>query len=127
MRPTDEEFRAAWPRVVRTLAAWSGSLDDAEEYAAEAMARAVDKDGIGDLGAWCVSVAQRVWIDDHRRRGVFTRLAPELATGETMPALRPPDDLSDELDDRVARSSSPATKSWPRVPGWSWPCASCAG
>ncbi len=102
MRPTDEEFRAAWPRVVRALAAWSGSLDDAEEYAAEAMARAVDQDDVDDLGAWCVSVAKRAWIDDHRRRGVFTRLARELATGDAMPAQKPPDDVSDELDDRVA-------------------------
>lgn len=102
MRPTDEEFRAVWPRVVRALAAWSGSLDDAEEYAAEAMARAVDQDAVGNLGAWCVSVAKRAWIDDHRRRGVFTRLAPELATGEAMPAHKPPDDVSDALDDRVA-------------------------
>jgi RNA polymerase sigma-70 factor (ECF subfamily) len=45
VRPSDEEFRAAWPRVVRALAAWSGSLDDAEEYAAEAMARAVEEEG----------------------------------------------------------------------------------
>jgi RNA polymerase sigma-70 factor (ECF subfamily) len=102
MRPTDEEFRAAWPRVVRALAAWSGRLDDAEEYAAEAMARAVDQDDVGELGAWCVSVAKRAWIDDHRRRGVFTRLAPELATGEAMPAQKPPEDVPDELDDRVA-------------------------
>ncbi len=103
MRPTDEEFRAAWPRVVRALAAWSGSLDDAEEYAAEAMARAVDQDDIADLPAWCVRVAKRAWIDEHRRRGVFTRIAPELATGESMPAEKPPaGGLPDELDDRVA-------------------------
>jgi DNA-directed RNA polymerase specialized sigma24 family protein len=49
VRPTDEEFRAAWPRVVRVLAAWSGSLDDAEEYAAEAMSRAVTAERIDDL------------------------------------------------------------------------------
>ena len=102
MRLTDEEFRAAWPRVVRVLASWSGSLDDAEEYAAEAFARAVDQDDVDDLAAWCVSVAKRAWIDDHRRRGVFTRIAPELATGEAMPAHEPPDDLPGELDDRVA-------------------------
>ena len=102
MRLTDEEFRAAWPRVVRALASWSGSLDDAEEYAAEAFARAVDRDDVGDLAAWCVSVAKRAWIDDHRRRGVFTRIAPELATGEAMPADQPPDEMPDELDDRVA-------------------------
>jgi predicted RNA polymerase sigma factor len=102
VRPTDEEFRAAWPRVVRVLASWSGSLDDAEEYAAEAMARALDEDDIGDLAAWCVSVAKRAWIDDHRRRGVFARLAPELVTGEAMPVQRPPDEVPEELDDRVA-------------------------
>ena len=58
VRPTSEEFRAAWPRVVRALAAWSGSLDDAEEYAAEAISRAVDRDGVDDLAAWCVQRRQ---------------------------------------------------------------------
>ena len=104
MRLTDEEFRAAWPRVVRVLASWSGSLDDAEEYAAEAFARVLStRDERRRPAAWCVSVAKRAWIDDHRRRGVFTRIAPELATGEAMPARRmAPDDLPGELDDRVA-------------------------
>jgi RNA polymerase sigma-70 factor (ECF subfamily) len=102
VRPTDEEFRTAWPRVVRVLASWSGSLDDAEEYAAEAMARAINEDGVGDLAAWCVSVAKRAWIDDHRRRGVFARIAPDLATTESMPAGRDADEMSDQLDDRVA-------------------------
>jgi RNA polymerase sigma factor (sigma-70 family) len=102
VRLTDEEFRAAWPRVVRALASWSGSLDDAEEYAAEAFARAVDHDDVDDFAAWCVSVAKRAWIDDHRRRGVFARIAPDLVTGVAMPAEIPPDAVSDELDDRVA-------------------------
>lgn len=102
VRPTDEQFRDAWPRVVRSLAAWSGSLDDAEEYAAEAMARAVVEHGIDDLAAWCVSVAKRAWIDDHRRRGVFARIAPEVATGDDMPGQEFPDDTGDRLDDRVA-------------------------
>ncbi len=86
VRPTspefNSEFRAAWPRIVRVLAAWSGSLDDAEEYAAEAMARAVTHDDIDDLAAWCVRVAKRAWVDDHRRRGTFARLAPELASDD---------------------------------------------
>ena len=105
MRLTDEEFLAAWPRVVRALASWSGSLDDAEEYAAEAFARAVDTGVVDDLAAWCVSVAKRAWIDDHRRREVFTRIAPDLVTGVAMPADNspdPPHDVPDELDDRVA-------------------------
>jgi predicted RNA polymerase sigma factor len=102
VRPTDEEFRAAWPRVVRTLAAWSGSLDDAEEYAAEAMARAVDHHDVDDLAAWCVSVAKRAWIDDHRRQGVFGRIAREVATGESMAAVDHTDEMPEGLDDRVA-------------------------
>ncbi len=103
VRPTSHEFRAAWPRVVRVLAAWSGSLDDAEEYAAEAMARAVTQDDvdIDDLAAWCVRVAKRAWIDDHRRRGTFARLAPDLAPQEAMAAVET-GEIPDELDDRLA-------------------------
>ncbi len=103
VRPTSHEFRAAWPRIVRVLAAWSGSLDDAEEYAAEAMARAVTQDDvdIDDLAAWCVRVAKRAWIDDHRRRGTFARLAPELASQEAMAAVET-GEIPDELDDRLA-------------------------
>jgi RNA polymerase sigma factor (sigma-70 family) len=108
VRPTssemNDEFRAAWPRIVRVLAAWSGSLDDAEEYAAEAVARALARDDVDDLAAWCVRVAKRAWIDDHRRRGTFARLAPELASEEATPAVDTGEtgDLPDELDDRLA-------------------------
>ena len=48
------------------------------------------RDEVDDLAAWCVSVAKRAWIDDHRRREVFTRIAPELVTGEAMPATHGP-------------------------------------
>ncbi len=107
MRPTDEQFRAAWPRVVRILAAWSGSLEDAEEYAAEAMARAVDHDGVEDLAAWCVRVAKRTWIDEHRRRAVLARVAPDLAADPVEAVMDdlPPGlatGLPDGLDDRLA-------------------------
>ena len=101
VRPTSSEFRAAWPRIVRVLAAWSGSLDDAEEYAAEAVARALTHDDIDDLAAWCVRVAKRAWIDNHRRRGTFARLAPELASEEAIDAVET-GELPDELDDRLA-------------------------
>ena len=101
VRPTSNEFRAAWPRIVRVLAAWSGSLDDAEEYAAEAVARALTRDDIDDLAAWCVRVAKRAWIDDHRRRGTFARLAPGLASEEAMAAVDT-GELPDGLDDRLA-------------------------
>src|ERR1700712_1843461 len=106
VRPTAEEFRAAWPRVVRVLATWSGSLDGAEEYAAEAMARAVAHQGgaIDDLAAWCVRVAKRAWIGDHRRRGAFERLAPRLTSEEATDAVDtdPDEGLPQGLDDRVA-------------------------
>jgi RNA polymerase sigma factor (sigma-70 family) len=105
--PTSEEFRAAWPRIVRVLAAWTGSLDDAEEYAAEAVSRAVTQQGVDDLAAWCVSVAKRAWIDDHRRRDVLARRLPELAPDESTTAMDPhhpdhPDQLPEGLDDRLA-------------------------
>src|SRR3954451_11209749 len=113
VRPTssemNDEFRAAWPRIVRALAAWSGSLDDAEEYAAEAVARAMTHDDIDDLAAWCVRVAKRAWIDDHRRRGTFARLASELAPEQSVDpapemgmAAVETGELPDELDDRLA-------------------------
>ncbi len=103
--PTPSEFRAAWPRVVRALASWTGSLDDAEEYAAEALARAVATDGIQDLAAWCVRVAKRAWIDDHRRRDTFARLAPELVTRGAVEPMHDEDpfpEVPSDLDDRIA-------------------------
>ena len=110
------EFEEAWPRIVRALASFTGSLDDAEEYAAEAVARAAahERGGgspIESYAAWCTSVAKRAWLDDARRRTVERRLAPELARPETDPRSDPvtdrasmdADDLSREgLDDRLA-------------------------
>ena len=117
MRPTRSEFDDAWPRIVRSLASFTGSLDDAEEYAAEAVARAAAHDGpIDSFAAWCTSVAKRAWIDETRRRGVERRLAPELVPPErgpidANPRARAPHDTADDapdspfgdgLDDRVA-------------------------
>lgn len=117
MRPTRSEFDDAWPRIVRALASFTGSLDEAEEYAAEAVARAAAHDGrIDSLAAWCTSVAKRAWIDETRRRAVERRLAPQLLPPDTNPtdaswrAMAPddvPDDtpgsaFGDDLDDRVA-------------------------
>jgi RNA polymerase sigma-70 factor (ECF subfamily) len=81
------EFAEAWPRIVRSLASFTGSLDDAEEYAAEAVARAAVHDrGAGapieSYAAWCTAVAKRAWLDDLRRRKVEARLAPEIARPE---------------------------------------------
>ncbi len=111
MRPTPEQFEKAWPRIVRALAGFTGSLDDAEEYAAEAVARAAAHDGpVDSLAAWCTAVAKRAWIDDHRRRAVEARLAPELAGFDPAAgATADPDThvdsdpiMSDDLDDRLA-------------------------
>ena len=112
------EFEEAWPRIVRALASFTGSLDDAEEYAAEAVARAAAHERVGgrpieSYAAWCTSVAKRAWLDDARRRTVERRLAPELARPEATAGPDPcgpsddtamdADDLSREgLDDRLA-------------------------
>jgi RNA polymerase sigma factor (sigma-70 family) len=110
------EFEEAWPRIVRALASFTGSLDVAEEYAAEAVARATaherdDGAPIESYAAWCTSVARRAWLDDVRRRAVERRLAPRLAHPEVVDLPEPTADraamdaheLSHEgLDDRLA-------------------------
>lgn len=108
------EFEEAWPRIVRALASFTGSLYDAEEYAAEAVARAAahERGGgrpIESYAAWCTSVAKRAWLDDARRRTVERRLTPQLARPEVAATSDPSDhsamdaDLSREgLDDRLA-------------------------
>ncbi|NUQ32266.1 MAG: hypothetical protein HOP99_05525, partial [Dermatophilaceae bacterium] len=113
------EFEEAWPRIVRALASFTGSLDEAEEYAAEAVARAAAHESAGGVtiesyAAWCTSVAKRAWLDDARRRSVERRLAPELARPDVDPTSDPvtertvmdADDLSahvlEGLDDRLA-------------------------
>jgi RNA polymerase sigma-70 factor (ECF subfamily) len=109
MRSTSGEFqdafRDAWPRIVRALASFTGSLDDAEEYAAEAVARATEHDGdIEELAAWCITTGKRAWLDEARRRTVGERLAPQLALSETGPDQEPDTamDATEELDDRLA-------------------------
>ncbi|MDN5794797.1 MAG: hypothetical protein L0H79_03480 [Intrasporangium sp.] len=108
MRPTPEELSDAWPRIVRGLAAATGSLDDAEEYAAESLARAAAHHGrIDSLAAWCITVGKRAWLDDRRRRSVLARLSPQLTppiVDETAMTHDPDDPLaaSTDLDDRVA-------------------------
>ncbi|MDV3220216.1 DUF6596 domain-containing protein [Intrasporangium sp.] len=109
----DSEFQDAWPRIVRALASHTGSLDDAEEYAAESLARAADQlrrpgSRIDSLAAWCIAVAKRAWTDERRRRAVEARLTPELVVPQVDPTSVPdmPDDPlvrgSDSLDDRLA-------------------------
>ena len=108
MRSTPGElqdaFRDAWPRIVRALASFTGSLDDAEEYAAEAVARAAAHDGdIEELAAWCITTGKRAWLDDARRRAVGARLAPQLALSATGPDREPDTmDATEGLDDRLA-------------------------
>ncbi len=103
----EEQFRAAWPRVVRVLAAWCGDLDAAEEYAAEAFSRAVAQSRPPrDVAAWCVQVAKRAYIDDRRRGETFARLAPSVADRRDAATGgggdMGPEDGSAGLDDRLA-------------------------
>lgn len=105
MELTPEDFRAAWPSVVRTLVTVTGSLDDAEEFAAEAFSRAAAYPGeIGSVGAWCVAAGRRAWIDDVRRRVVHEKSVAILGAdartgigeGDGSQMYAP------DLDDRVA-------------------------
>ncbi|EWT04419.1 hypothetical protein N864_13475, partial [Intrasporangium chromatireducens Q5-1] len=108
MRPTPDEFADAWPRIVRALAALTGSLDEAEEYAAESLARAAaHPHPIDSLAAWCTTVGKRAWLDEQRRRATLARLVPQLARPDVdeTPMTHDPDDRlpgGDELDDRLA-------------------------
>lgn len=78
--PSDEQFRRAWPSVVRQLAAFAGSLDAGEELAAEAIARAVaETRPIDDLVAWCTTVGRRLHLDAARGRAARERALGELA------------------------------------------------
>lgn len=94
---TPEQFRESWPRVLRAMVARTGDLDDAEEAAAEAFARAAAYDApIDDLTAWCLAAAQRIHVDAVRRRAVARRYAPEIARDEEAAVV------SSSLDDRLA-------------------------
>ncbi len=101
--PPPGVFEEAWPRIVRSLASFTGSLDDAEEYAAEAVARAADHEQragepIESYAAWCTSVAKRAWLDDLRRRKVEARLAPDIARPEIDSTA---DGVTEQLRDRT--------------------------
>lgn len=110
-----EDFVDAWPRIVRALAAYTGSVDDAQEYAAEAVARAVARAGdgppLGSLAAWCIAVGKRAFIDDRRRAATeqrhAERVAAEQATATDEDASAEASSIdgplsSGALDDRLA-------------------------
>ncbi|MEZ3159073.1 DUF6596 domain-containing protein [Microbacterium sp. BWT-B31] len=112
-----DDFVDAWPRIVRALAAYTGSLEAAEEVAAEAVARAVEQAGsgggpLGSLAAWCIAVGKRTWVDDGRHAAVERRHVQRVAAesggraGETDVAPPADDDdragLGGALDDRLA-------------------------
>lgn len=105
--PGGRAFQDAWPRVVRTLAAWCGDLDAAEEHAAEAFARAVERERRGepppaDLAAWCVTVARRSFVDQTRRRTTYDRLLPQVARQADAGLEEGGAVDGTELDDRLA-------------------------
>lgn len=90
-------FREAWPQVVRALAAATGSIDEGEELAAEAFARAAAQaETPASLVGWCIAVGRRAAIDAARRRaterGALPALHDESTGGARMSAI----------DDRVA-------------------------
>ncbi|GAC68824.1 DUF6596 domain-containing protein [Gordonia soli] len=83
---TPEAFVAAWPSVVRALLTITGSADDAEEFAAEAFARAAEQsEPPVSLCAWCVAAGRRAWIDTVRRRVVAERVTEQIARSAVDP------------------------------------------
>src|SRR5689334_17890917 len=90
MRSTPGElqdaFRDAWPHIVRALASYTGSLDDAEEYAAEAVARAAAHDGdIDELDDRLALLF--VACDDELAPGLQMVLALRVVCGLTVPQI----------------------------------------
>ncbi|QCR18641.1 DUF6596 domain-containing protein [Agrococcus sp. SGAir0287] len=90
-------FQEAWPQVVRALAAATGSIDEGEELAAEAFARAAAQSGPpASLVGWCIAVGRRAAIDAARRRATERVHLPALHDATTEGARM------SAIDDRVA-------------------------
>lgn len=90
-------FQEAWPQVVRALAAATGSIDEGEELAAEAFARAAAQaEPPASLVGWCIAVGRRAAIDAARRRATERAHLPALHDESTGGAR------VSAIDDRVA-------------------------
>lgn len=90
-------FQEAWPQVVRALAAAVGSIDEGEELAAEAFARAVAQaEQPASLVGWCIAVGRHAAIDAARRRST-ERGALSALHDVTVGGAR-----TSAIDDRVA-------------------------
>lgn len=93
----DETFQREWPRIVATLARYTGSLDLAEDAVQEAFARAAaarDREVLINPGAWITTVAKRIAVDTVRRDALLRDRLPLLVpeSGEPEPERPPGDD-----------------------------------
>jgi len=99
----DIAYRGQWGRIVATLIGFTGDWDLAEECAADAFTRALERwprDGIPDRpGAWLTTTARHRALDRLRRAGVETTKLQEQAV--TMPS---DNDQPDDHDDRAVGS-----------------------
>lgn len=77
----DETFKREWPRIVATLARYTGSLDLAEDAVQEAFARAAgarDREVLINPAAWITTAAKRIAIDAVRRDALLRQRLPLL-------------------------------------------------
>ncbi len=103
----EEVYRSEWGRIVATLIGLLGDFDQAEEYAQEAFAAALNRwpvTGVPESPrAWIIQTARHKAIDRHRRQVLFTeKIQPELAHGPA-PVIPEPEIEAGEIPDERLR------------------------
>lgn len=103
----EELYRSDWGRIVATLIGLLGDFEQAEEYAQEAFAAALNQWPRGGIPesprAWIVQTARHKAIDRLRRQTLFTeKIQPELAHGLS-PAIPAAENESGEIPDERLR------------------------
>ncbi|MGH9444835.1 MAG: RNA polymerase sigma factor [Terriglobia bacterium] len=99
-------YRSDWGRIVATLIGMLGDFDQAEEYAQEAFAAALDRwpaTGIPESPrAWIVQTARHKAIDRLRRQTLFTeKIQPQLAHDLDPVTPEPEYDAGEIPDERL--------------------------
>jgi hypothetical protein len=125
-KAAEAAFRIEWPRLVAGLTRMTGDIDTAEDLAQDAMVAAVEqwpRDGVPvNPGGWLMLTAKHRAIDRLRRDATLARKLPELAAGNggggEPPCRRAWIRTWPSRTICCAWSSSPATRSCRRPPGW---------
>lgn len=103
-------YEAAYPRVLRVVAAMADGVEDAEACVQDAFVQLLPRwqrvRRYDDPEAWVRQVAVRRLVSSHRRRQVAARLRPRLAQPEVVPEPH-----GDRLDvDGVLRRLTPEAR-----------------